>query len=297
MKAWKAELFLVLITLIWGGTFTFTKIGIEYVSPLLYLTIRLSIAMLLTYIVYFKHLRKFNRETFIHGTLLGLMFGGGFALQTYGLAYTTVSISGFITGITVVLTPFVFWFVEKKKVLPWSKVGVIIVTIGLYMLTKPDFDNLNIGDVVTLISTFFWAFYITYMDVFTRGREGFTHTIQLVFLQFVAAILVSTLGFLFIERSSFYISFDMELVYSLVFNSILASFVVTFVHTRYQRYTTPVKAALIFSLEPVVATGVALLVFGEVLTVIGYIGAVIIMLGVLSSELGDVVVKKYFRRD
>lgn len=285
MKSWQAELYLFLVTFIWGGTFVFTKIGLGFCPPSLYIIIRFTTALLLSLIFFGKHLRKLDKTTALHGIVLGLLFGGGFLLQTYGLKMTTVSKSAFITGITVVLTPFVYWLVERKPISLFNKIGVAIVAVGLWLFTNPDFDNINYGDVLTLFSTLFWAFYITYMDVFTRGRQDRGETSLLVMMQFVAAFPPAALAYFAFEGGGPGLILSRELLMSLLYNAVLASFVVTFIHTSIQRYTTPVKASLIFTLEPVVASIVAFAWLGEKLGEREIAGAAIIFSGVLFSEV------------
>jgi drug/metabolite transporter (DMT)-like permease len=292
MKTWKAELFLLLMTFIWGGTFLFTKVGMNYTSPALYVIIRYTIALSICLIVFGRNFKQINLQILRSGIVLGLFLGGGFLLQTLGLKYTTVSKSAFITGVSVVLTPVVFWFVEKRKISYWQICGVIIVILGLWLFTQPDFNNINIGDFLTLLSTFFWAFYITYMDVFTKGRSDFKETSLLVILQFIAALPFAIIYFFAFESSQILLVADVNLLYSLLYNAIIASFFLTIIHTSVQRYTTPVKAALIFSLEPVIASYLAFLFMNEVLNTIEFIGAAVLMFGILLSETGEYFVSK-----
>lgn len=292
MKSLHAELLLLTVTLIWGATFMFTKLGLEDAPPSLYIIFRFFIALVFSLVIFGKHILTMSRKVFWQGAVLGLLFGGGFLLQTYALKYTTVSKTAFITGITVSLTPFVYWFVQRKPISLWSKIGVTIATFGLWIFTNPQFDNLNIGDILTLCSTLFWAFYITYMDMFTKDRTSFSETAQLVMMQFVAATPLALIVFFGWEFSSYYIKITPNLLISLAFNAIMASFVVTFIHTSIQRYTTPVKAALIFSLEPVFASILAYLVLSEIFTGREFIGAAVLMTGIIVAELSYFFKKK-----
>lgn len=292
MKGWKAELLLFTVTFIWGGTFVFTKIGLGSTTPSLYVAIRFFIALILSLLIFGKHLKNAKKQTLKNGLILGLLFGGGFVLQTWGLKMTTVTKSAFITGLSVIFTPFAFKLIIKRKVRTWAKIGVIIAFIGLWIFTNPEIGNLNLGDILTVISTLFWAFYIVYMDVFTKGKEDFNETIQLVIMQFVGTFSVAFISHLIYQKAEFEIIFDKNLIISLAYNAIIASFILTLIHTTLQRYTTPVKAALIFSLEPVVATFIAVIVLNEILTGREYIGASILFLGVLASELGDYFIGK-----
>ncbi|TAL69803.1 MAG: DMT family transporter [Bacteroidetes bacterium] len=294
MKAWKAEMFLLMMTFIWGGTFLFTKIGLQFTSPSLYVIIRYTIALTICLIIFGKNLKLLNKQIFISGIVLGLFLGGGFLLQTLGLKYTTVSKSAFITGVSVVLTPIVFWFIEKRKISYWQISGVIIVTIGLWLFTQPEFDNINLGDFLTLLSTFFWAFYITYMDVFTKGKSDFKETSLIVIFQFVAALPLAIIFFIIFESQNVKLEITDGLLYSLLYNAILASFFLTIIHTSVQRYTTPVKAALIFSLEPVVASYLAYLFMNEIMNTIEFLGAAVLMFGILLSETGEYFYIKIF---
>ncbi len=292
MKKWNAELLLGVVTLIWGGTFLFTKQGLNDCPPSLYLMFRFGIAFAVSFIVFGRHFVKIDKETVKHGLILGLLFGGGFVLQTYGLKFTAVSKSAFITGLTVPLTPFAYWLVQKKTIGLWPKAAVVVASAGLWLFTGSNFKEINIGDILTIFSTVFWALYITYMDVFTHGKSGFSETAQLVMMQFAGAFPVAALSFVFMEAESLSLNISANLIVSLAYNSLLASFLVTFIHTTAQRYTTPVKAALIFSLEPVFASVIAFLAINEMLNMREIAGGAILLSAVLVSELGGLLGKR-----
>ncbi len=286
MPSWKAESMLLLMTVIWGATFLFIKLGLDFTGPFLYLIMRFLIAIVLTVVVFWKKL-NFNDPVLIkNGLLLGAIFGIGFILQTIGLEHTTIQKSAFITGLTVVITPFTFKLLSKRDILLFSKIGVVIAFVGLYIFTDPDFNDINKGDVYTFLSTFCWAIFIPLLDKFTNENKTKNLTINLVFLQLVSMLFVVTLGFFIFEYNSAFIIWDSNLIISVLFNGILASFVLMFIHTNFQKYTTPVKAALIFSLEPIFAAGFALIFLGEYLSRVEFIGAIVLFSGVLISELG-----------
>lgn len=273
-------------TFIWGATFIFTKVGLEDCPPSLFVILRFCIALILSLAFFGKHIKSINSVIFKRGAILGLLFGGGFLLQTYGLSYTTVSKSAFITGMTVPITPFVFYLVQRKPVQFWSKIGVAVSSVGLYIFTNPTLDNFNLGDLLTIFSTFFWAFYITLMDKYTKGNRGFNLTAAYVVMQFVAATPMAVISFFAIDYGDIYFNLSNDLIIALAFNGILASFLVTFIHTGVQKYTTPIKAALIFSLEPVIAGFIAAITLSEFMVIREYIGATVMMTGLIISEIG-----------
>lgn len=287
MKSSKAEILLLIITVIWGVTFSFTKIGLIYSTPILYLTLRFAIAVIFVYLVWYYKINRISKRTFLFGTVLGIFYAGGFFFQTIGLQYTTVTKSAFITGLSVVLTPFVYKMIEAKKITFWQKIGIITATIGLIKFTNPSFEYLNLGDLLTFISTFFWAFYLVFMNKYTAGTSSFDYTIQLVFIQFVIVLLFGILGSLIFEVKAWFLKFESNLIFSLLYNGIIASILLTTIHTSVQKHTTPVKAALIFSLEPVFAGIFAYLIFSEILNTSELVGAIILSFGIILSEFGD----------
>ena len=293
MKAWKAELVLLLCTLIWSGTFLFTKIGLDYTSPAFFMILRYSVGLFFALLFCGKHLKTINRTIIRQGCVLGFFLGGGFILQAYGLGMTTVSKSAFITSSTVLFTPFLYYFIERKRIKLWSILGVIIVTGGLWIFTNPDFANLNIGDILTLISTVFWGLYVIYIDVYTRGKSDMALTSQLMIVQLAAAIPLTSIFFFSNEIATFHFNFDWNLVIALLFNGVGSSFLTTLMHTRVQSYSTPVRATLIFSVEPIIASSFAVIVIAEIFGLREIIGAAILLSGVLIAELGGILSKKY----
>ncbi|MGB9913652.1 MAG: DMT family transporter, partial [Candidatus Kapaibacteriota bacterium] len=205
--------------------------------------------------------------------------------------YTSVTKSAFITGLSVAFTPFVYKLIENKKISIPQWIGVLIVMVGLWLFTNPRMDNINIGDILTLFSTFFWAFYLVYMNKFTNDVKEFKTTMQIVIAQFLIVFLASFIGMIGFE-TNLKIEFNESLVTALLYNGIIATVVLTTIHTSVQKYTSPVKAALIFSLEPVFASIFALIFFNEILKPIEYLGAILILFGVSISEFAGIFSKR-----
>jgi len=294
MKSWKAKSLLLFGTSIWGGTFLFTQIGIQYCSPSLYLLIRFIIAILLCLIFFSKHIFKIDKKTIKQGTILGLFWTIGFLLQTFGLKYTTIGNAAFITSLTVGLTPFMYWFVTREKVKIYSKIAAAIGFIGVYVIANPSVNSFNIGDILTFFSTFMWAGYISFLHIFTKGEEGIAKSAKLTTYQFVIGLPIICIYILFFEPVV-YVNITNELIYSLLFNAVIASFLVSFIQIAVQRYTTPISAVLIFSLEPVFASIISFFAIGEVLSLRGYIGAGIMLFAILINDTAIYVVN-YFKR-
>jgi len=291
MKSFKAELLLALVTVIWGATFLFTKIGLEYTNFSFYMILRFSVAFFASLLVFGRFYKSFDRKVFNAGLVLGLLFGVGFIFQTLGLKFTAVSNSAFITGLTVPLTPIVAFLIFRKRFKYSSILGVIIAFAGLTIYTNPFKNSFNIGDLVTMVSTLFWAFYITYMDVLTKEIKTYKQTSLIVVLQLFFCLTISIITFFVFEYKDFYFIPSWNLVLSLGFNGILASLIVTFIQTSAQKFTTPVKAALIFSMEPIFASIFSIVMGMEMMTGIKVLGGVVMLMGIVVSEIGPYVIK------
>ncbi len=284
-KRRKSEAILILITLIWGGTFVVIKGALDDASPLFFVGIRFTIAALILTPFILARFRGFTKPVIRAGVILGAIMFLGFSSQTLGLQYTTASKSGFITGLAVVFTPLLQMAIEKRMPRPGNLIGVVLVVIGLYLLTSPAGASFNIGDGLTLACAFFFALYIVYIDVFSKKFS----IIHLVYLQICT---VAVLSFTFaagFENILFTLSGN--LIFALAYTAILATVINTYLQTEYQRFTTPTRAAIIFTLEPVFAAFLAFVVLHEILGLQGVIGGAVIISGLIVSELSDVLDK------
>ncbi|HWJ03488.1 MAG TPA: DMT family transporter, partial [Verrucomicrobiae bacterium] len=104
-KQLKADLSLVLVTLVWGATFVTVKNAVADMPPFRFIAIRFAIACVFLMLLAPRKLKLINRANLIPGTLIGLFLFGGYSFQTIGLKYTSASNAGFITGLSVVLVP------------------------------------------------------------------------------------------------------------------------------------------------------------------------------------------------
>jgi drug/metabolite transporter (DMT)-like permease len=297
----KAELILFTITFIWAGTFVIIKPTLNFISPLLFVTIRFLIATIVLTLIYREKLLKIPFSTFKMGTLLGIFLFIGFVVQTIGLKYTTATKSALITGTFVVFTPLLQVFVERKPIKAGSVLGVILVFAGLIFLStnqsnfiellKSMGSDFNLGDFLTLICAIFFAAYIVYLDLIS-DKTDFNH---IVWIQIVVTLIGSFLLMYFFDYFSIepiLFKLNGQVLFTIFYTSIFATIITTFLQTKYQKYTTPTRAAIIFTFEPLLASLLAYLILNETIGIFGVIGGVLIILGVLSSELFDEIFLK-----
>ena len=289
MKVYKADFILLFITLLWGGTFSTMKDIISDVEPFTFVVIRFVLAIIFFLIIFNKKI-KIDKMTLIYGLILGLFYTVGFQFQVIGLKYTTASKSAFITGLSVIFTPIFQMAVEKKWINFWQIVGVIFSGIGLYIITDPNAGTINHGDLLTIFSSMSFAVYIVFIGRFAKKAN----VNGLVIVQFVT-MLVLTLPF---ALAYGHINFEIntKFVSIMLYVSLLATVVCTYLHTKYQRETTATRAAIIFTFEPIFAVLIASIFYGEVITTTLLTGGILIMFGLLFSELSDFIMKTYFKR-
>lgn len=290
MTILRAELLLVAITLIWGGTFALIKGAVVDTSPLLLVWYRFALAAIVSLVLWPRALQRVSRQTIVRGLMLGLLYGPGFVLQTIGLQSSSASTSAFITGTLVVFTPFAYWIIAGRRIRPLHLGSVVAVIVGLWLFTAPEIHGLPLGDVMTLVAAMQWAVYIVILDRWTSPGGGSTSTDDhhaLVLLQFVVTAALAGVGSVLFdshadEQRTVWSS---SLVWTILYCALLASVFATWVQTRFQHYTHPVRAGVIYAMEPIAAAIVAVLLLEESWSVRNVAGAIVILGAVVIPDL------------
>jgi drug/metabolite transporter (DMT)-like permease len=275
----RAEGILFLMTAIWGTTFALGKIVLLEITPLQLIAARFTAAGLLVGILFRKSIFPLNMRQVRTGALLGLFLFAGFAVQSVGLGITTASKSGFLTSLSVIFVP-LLQVVWERKSPHWGNIaGILIVAAGLWLLTSPEGSAFNYGDFLTLLCAIFFSVYIIYLDMIS----GVGSALQLTFVQLVANAIVAVGCTLVLEKPVWSVSAGGIAI--VVYLTVFATVLTTLAQTRFQRDTTPTRAAIIFSGEPVFAAIFAAMVIHESLGSMGVIGGLLILGGILVSEL------------
>ncbi len=277
----KGELALLATTLIWGTSFVFAKILLVDVSPILYLILRCLIASIVFLLLFPKEILKGkDKDSIKNGFILGMLLSLGLTLQNYGLQLTTASKSAFLTSLMVIFAPIFQVIILKNKPTQSNIIGIFIVLIGSYFLTMPTSANFNFGDLLNIIAAILFGLYTVILDKYSRGKSA----IQLSFYQIFSCFLI---GLVFIPFEKVVFNYSTSILINLLYLSLLAAVVAVWIQTEFQKYTTPSKAAVIFSIEPVIATIAATYFLSESFTTKEIYGAVFILFGILFSEIGE----------
>jgi drug/metabolite transporter (DMT)-like permease len=281
-----ADLSLLLLTLLWGTTFTLVKWALEIGSLTLFLSVRFAVAVAVLGAVALWRRDRIGERFWRDGLVVGGCMYLGFLLQTAGLRFTTPARSGFISGLCVVLVPFIGRFMLGRAV-RWSAwAGVALAVLGMAVLTRP-FEagvvtpEVRLGDLLTALSALAFA-----VQIILMGEWSSRHPLVPFTLLQISVVLVGTLALIPLEGVRFDAGRWPAFAGVVAFTGVAMTAGAFFVMNWAQRHTTPVRAALVFSLEPVAAALFSWAVIGEELGPAGWIGGALIVAGVLAGELG-----------
>ena len=284
----KAHILLVLMTFIWGSTFVLIKAALVSISPLLFNAIRMTLASVIMAVLYRKQMVKLTPQACRAGVVVGIFLFLGFELQTTGLQLTTPSKSAFLTGVESVLVPLflvVFW---KARTHVWRMLGILCAFIGLFLMTVPagrlattDFANINAGDLLSLGCAVAFAFQIIFLG---RAARHFPFE-QIAVLQLSVAAVLMLIVAPVVEHPR--LQLTPTVVAAILITGVLCTAVAFTVQAWAQQFTPASHAALIYTLEPVFAWLTSLVYLGEHLGGRAGGGALLIVAGVLISEVLD----------
>ncbi len=268
------------MTLIWGGTFVSIKVALDYISPLLLMAFRFSSAFIFFLILNPVKVSLVNKGLLMRGLALGVLMFLGYGLQTVGLNYTTASRSGFITYFYALLVPVFQFLILRKKPLVMNLLGLALAFSGLTLITGGlDSASMNRGDMLTLLSAASYGIYVVLLNLWSNDRDAGPLTAFQLLVTAAISFAVSPI----LEEPFLHHSF--ALWGNVLFLSLLGSVVAVYVMTRFQTYVTPTRAAILYSMEPVFSVILAIFILREHFSLLQLGGALLIIAGVLLSEI------------
>jgi drug/metabolite transporter (DMT)-like permease len=213
------------------------------------------------------------------GLVLGLALFSAYAFQTAALLYTSASNTGFLTGLNVVFVPLIGAAAFRHRVPVGVRWGAVLATIGLYLLCTGGSFAVNRGDLLGLICAVCVALHLLLTGHYAVKHDVYwITTTQLGTIAVASTLLATVTG----HPVTVYYPF---LLWPLVICAVFASVFAFLVQTAMQRHISPAQTALIFCLEPVFAAGYAFWAAGERLTAAGWLGALLILGGMVVAEL------------
>lgn len=279
-RRWQVDLLLILVTLIWGGTFLVVQNSLKEVGPFTFVAFRFGIAALALAAIFWKQLRLLTRAELWSGSLIGLFLFGGYTFQTLGLQYTTTSKVGFITGLNVVIVPVLSILILRQWPSLGATIGVILAAIGMFLLSIGDSFNLEFGtgEALVLGCAICFALQIVLISRYAPRQNPFN-------LAIVQIAVTSLLSFLCIIPAGESVALPPGATWpAILFMGVIGTAFTFATMNRVQQFTSSTRAALIYSLEPVFA-GIFGYLAGESLSLPAWVGCGLIFGGMIAGEM------------
>jgi drug/metabolite transporter (DMT)-like permease len=275
-----AAIALMTVAASWGFGFVWMKDAIERQPYFDFLALRFTIAAGVMFLIRPQLVRQLNLNFINRGVLLGIALGLGYVTQTIGLEQSTAAITGFFTGLYIVLTPLFAWLLLRQKIASKVLLGVTIATVGLAVITLGGL-GLDLGTISLLACAILFALHIVGLGRWSPGRD--TYALTVVQLATVAAI--CWVGALFNPSEPGYQSPpDADVWNAVLFTAIFATAIAFFVQTWAQSIMDASRVAIILTTEVVFAALFAVALGQEVLSIRTVIGGSLMVIAMLIVE-------------
>jgi drug/metabolite transporter (DMT)-like permease len=273
----KPLLVLIAVTAVWGVTFVQVKDAVALYPLFAFLALRFAIASLTLAPPGARRLRSLGGEGLAAGVFAGALLGGGYALQTAGLERTSVSSTGFITGMYVVLTPLLALAIFRAQVGASAWIGVVLATVGLALLAGIHGGSV-LGDLLVLAGSAVYSLQIVLLERYAPRYDAIAFTLVEMLTSFAGLLAIA------LALGQLHVPHGWTVWGALVVTGVLASALAFLAQTWAQRRATATQTALAFSLEPVWAAFFGFTLAGDRLGPVGWLGCAVIMAGILVAE-------------
>lgn len=273
-----ATFYLLVVAALWGLTFPLIGESMVTQDPFLFVSLRFSIAAIFV-LPYF--LRYLTKEIFIVGIILGLIQSVVFISQTIGLETVSPARAAFLTGINVLLVPFLSPLLKMGYPDRHDLISAIICCFGIFILTECDIGQISLGDFWIISGAVFIGLSIVYIG---QQAKNDMNPFMLAYAQIVMTALFSWIPTLLFSDMNFTPFLTSQALTSLFTCSFLATIIAMTLQARFQKEVSLQNAALIFSLEPVFAAIFDTLLRGTTPQIYTLLGGMIILLSVIYLE-------------
>ncbi len=241
----KIKIFLYLgllaTTAVWGGAFLVMKDSLVRQDVYSFLASRFILAAAFMFIYKPKSLTGLSRKFVKRAVLIGLLLCSGFIFQTFGLTQTTVSNTGFITGLYLVFTPLISWLILKREIFKVQWLAVLVATIGLYLISFNGI-SVGIGEILVLISALLFAGQIVALGEWSDGEN--TYALTLI------QILVSAVIFFALSlKDGFQLPPDNAVWSAVFYTAFFATFLGFLIQTKAQSVMSATVAGVLLAME------------------------------------------------
>jgi drug/metabolite transporter (DMT)-like permease len=260
---------LLTVSAAWGLSFVIMKSAIERQSVNNFLFTRFVLAVLVMILIRPQVIKHFNKDLLLRGFGAGFLLGGGYIFQTVGLANTGAAITGFVTGLYVVLTPLFAGLIFKERVSKNTWLYVFMATVGLALLSLKGW-SIGFGELMVFFSAIAFAAHITALSKWSAGRDVYAMTItQLTMCAAMTGVASAFEGYSAPPDSGVWAV--------VVFTAVFATAIAFIVQTWSQAHMSATKVAVILTMEVVFAAFFAIIFAGERLTLQAALGGILVV--------------------
>ena len=272
-----ATLGLLAMTAVWGSTFVLIKDVLAHMPVADFLAVRFLLAAAAMLALFARSVLQLGRRQIGRGLLLGLVYGAGQLLQTWGLALIAPSVSGFVTGMYVVFTPILALLLLRQRMAAGVWLAVLLATAGLALLTLNGL-SVNLGVWLTLASAALYALHIVGLGQWSRPGEAFgLSAVQMVAI--AAVCLFATLP------HGLALPSDRRAWLAVLYMALVAGAGAMLMQTWAQAHMPAARAAIVMTTEPVFAAAFAVLFGTDVLSWRMLVGGVLVLAAMYLVEL------------
>ncbi|QNP55729.1 DMT family transporter [Tessaracoccus defluvii] len=265
---------ILLVTAIWGSTFFVIKDAVSLVDPIDFLAVRFAIGAAVPALIFLPRLRRLTWRQWRTGLGLGGLYGFAQIAQTVGLQHTAASVSGFITGTYVVITPLLMWVAFRARLTRATWLAVLLAVLGLGVLSLTGLGGTGLGEALTLLGAALYALHIILLDRSSRSMDA----VSLAIVQLIGvAVVCGILGL----PGGYSIPAEPTVWGAIAYTAIVAGIVTMLLQTLAQRHLSPTRVALLMTFEPVFASAFAVAFGGESVTARLVIGGALILTATL----------------
>ena len=268
---------LVGVAAVWGSTFVVVQEAVSRMPVMDFLAVRFTLATLALVILKPNCLAGLTRIGFARASILGLVLGLAYITQTFGLQHTSAAVSGFITGLFVILTPLLSAVMFRRKLNRNVWLAVVVATAGLALLSLNGL-SIGFGELLTLACAVFFALHIIGLGEWSSQHDVFSLAVfQIGF--------VAILSMIFALPDGLTLPPDLLTWGAVMLTAVLATAVAFFVQTWAQSLISPTRTAIIITMEPAFGGLFAVLVAGEQLTLRLLLGGIMVLSAMILTEL------------
>lgn len=277
---WLANAGMAFTALIWGFAFVVVKDSVDSVPPVYMLAFRFTIACVGLSLVFCRKLPKITKSDLACGGFLGFWLFISYFFQTVGIQYTTAGKNAFLTTIYVVIVPFLHWIISKKKPDRYCILAAFLAVTGIGLLSLQGDMTVNIGDILTIVCGFGYAFHMIYIDKYTETHDPVILTV----LQIGTAAFISWAAAPFFDGGFPMAVFSGRHLTGMLYLGLGSTMIAFLLQNVCQKYTTPTSASMFLSLESVFGVLFSLIFLEEYLTARMTLGCVLIFLAIIMAE-------------